>query len=54
LINGFSGHGVQQSPAAGRALSELIVDGDFRTLDLARFGYERIPRRAPLKELNVV
>jgi FAD-dependent oxidoreductase domain-containing protein 1 len=54
LINGFSGHGVQQSPAAGRALGELIVDGGFRTLDLGRFAYERIPAGAPLKELNVV
>ena len=54
LINGFSGHGVQQSPAAGRALSELIVDGGFRALDLGRFGYERIAAGIPLKELNVV
>ncbi len=54
LINGFSGHGVQQSPAAGRALSELIVAGSFRSLDLGRFSYERITAGAPLKELNVV
>jgi FAD-dependent oxidoreductase domain-containing protein 1 len=54
LINGFSGHGVQQSPAAGRALGELIVDGGFRTIDLARFSYERIRAGAPIKELNVV
>ncbi len=54
LINGFSGHGVQQSPAAGRALSELIVDGGFRTIDLRRFSYERVRANAPIKELNVV
>jgi hypothetical protein len=27
LCNGFSGHGLQQSPAAGRGVSELVVDG---------------------------
>ena len=54
FANGFSGHGVQQSPAAGRAVAELIVSGRFTTLDLARFGYERILKNAPLKELAVV
>jgi glycine/D-amino acid oxidase-like deaminating enzyme len=40
--NGFSGHGLQQSPAAGRAVSELIAHGGFRTLDLSEVGYERV------------
>ena len=54
FINGFSGHGVQQSPAAGRAVSELVTYGAFKTLDLGRFSYGRIVKNAPLKELNVV
>lgn len=54
FINGFSGHGVQQAPAAGRAISELATYGAFRTLDLGRFCYERISAGAPIKELNVV
>jgi FAD-dependent oxidoreductase domain-containing protein 1 len=54
FCNGFSGHGVQQSPAAGRAIAELILHGRFKTLDLARFGYERIATKSPLKELAVV
>ncbi len=54
LANGFSGHGIQQAPATGRAIAELICDGRFTTIDLARFGYERIREKRPLTELNVV
>ncbi len=54
FINGFSGHGVQQSPAAGRAVSELVIYGGFRTLDLGRFSFARIAANAPIRELNVV
>ncbi|MEQ9642561.1 MAG: FAD-binding oxidoreductase [Alphaproteobacteria bacterium] len=54
FCNGFSGHGIQQSPAAGRAVAELIVNGSFQTLDLTRFGYARIANNAPLREQNVV
>ena len=42
LICGFSGHGMQQSPAVGRAIAELIGYGEYRTLDLTRFGYQRV------------
>ena len=54
FANGFSGHGLQQAAAAGRAISELIAHGRFRTIDLTRFGYERIARGEPLFELNVI
>ena len=54
FANGFSGHGLQQAAAAGRALAELIVDGHYRTIDLTRFGYERIARGEPLIERNVI
>jgi FAD-dependent oxidoreductase domain-containing protein 1 len=52
--NGFSGHGLQQSPAVGRAIAELIAYGAFRSLDLRRFSYERVIAGRPLRELNVV
>lgn len=54
FANGFSGHGMQQSPAVGRALSELVTYGQFRTLDLSAFGWQRILNNQPLLEINVV
>jgi glycine/D-amino acid oxidase-like deaminating enzyme len=54
LANGFSGHGMQQSPAVGRGVAELIVHGGYRTLDLAPLGFERIASGRPLIERNVV
>jgi sarcosine oxidase len=54
MANGFSGHGLQQSPAIGRALSELVTFGGYRTLDLRRFGYERVLNGQAIREANVV
>ncbi|MFO1150066.1 MAG: FAD-binding oxidoreductase [Alsobacter sp.] len=54
LCNGFSGHGLQQSPAVGRGLAELIVHGRYQTLDLTEMGFERIRQNKPLLERNVI
>ena len=54
FANGFSGHGLQLSPAIGRALSELVTFGEFRTLQLGALGWARVIEGRPLREINVV
>jgi FAD-dependent oxidoreductase domain-containing protein 1 len=51
--NGFSGHGIQQGPATGNAIAELICFGAYRTIDLAALGVERIAAKKPLFEKNI-
>jgi glycine/D-amino acid oxidase-like deaminating enzyme len=54
FATGFSGHGAQQAAGAGRAIAELLVHGTYRTIDLTRFGFDRIARQTPLPERNVI
>lgn len=49
---GFSGHGVMHAPGAGRGLAELIVHGDYRSLDLTPLTPERIHLNHPLDDLQ--
>lgn len=51
---GFSGHGLQQSPAVGRGMAELILHGGYRSLDLTPLGPERVLAGRPFLEKAVV
>ncbi len=53
LANGFSGHGLQQAPAVGRYLSELISQRK-PTLDLSIFSPQRIFANKPISETGLV
>ncbi len=54
FVNGFSGHGLQQAPAMGRGLAELICTGGYETLDLSPLGVARILAGRPLAEAAVI
>ena len=54
FMNGFSGHGLQQSPAMGRGIAEHIVSGAYQTLDLRAFGFERILTKTPMLETAII
>jgi sarcosine oxidase subunit beta len=50
LANGFSGHGFQHSPAVGKVIAELIVDGRSSTIDIAPLSIERFARGESIPE----
>lgn len=53
VIAGCSGHGLQHAPAAGRAISELILDGRLESLDISRLSYQRVIDDKPYAEKGV-
>jgi len=50
LANGFSGHGFQHSPAVGKVIAELIVDGEATTIDISSLSIERFNKGALILE----
>jgi len=51
---GFSGHGLQQSPAVGKVIAEWIAEGAPSTIPVRRLGYGRITEGEPLAERNII
>jgi len=54
LANGFSGHGVMHSPATGRIVSDLILDGASSFTDSQMLRAERFVEGTPLEETAVL
>ncbi|MGE5141298.1 MAG: NAD(P)/FAD-dependent oxidoreductase [Rudaea sp.] len=54
IAAGFSGHGFQHSPAAGKVISELILEGRSKTVDVSMLDLERFREGRLIQELNVV
>jgi glycine/D-amino acid oxidase-like deaminating enzyme len=54
FLNGFSGHGLQQSPAMGRGTAEWITYGGYRTLDLTAFHYDRVTEGRAIVEGAII
>jgi len=54
FVNGFSGHGLQQSPAMGRGVAELILNGSYQSLDLSPLGIDRILENRPYLEMAII
>ena len=54
FMNGFSGHGLQRSPAMGRGIAEHIVSGTDQKLDLSAFGFDRILAQTALPETAII
>lgn len=54
IAAGFSGHGFQHSPATGRVMSEIIMDGAAKTVDVSMLDLERFAENRLVRELNVV
>ncbi|XP_059470813.1 FAD-dependent oxidoreductase domain-containing protein 1-like [Neocloeon triangulifer] len=54
FATGFSGHGLQQAPAVGQAIMEMMVEGQLTTMDLSRFTFDRILVGHKVLESNIV
>lgn len=54
LMNGFSGHGLQQSPAVGRGIAEHVLSGGWQSIDLSELSFDRVLAGRPILERAIV
>lgn len=53
-MNGFSGHGFQHVPIAGKLVAEMIVEGRAHTVDVPSLGLDRFAAGRLIRETHVV
>ena len=53
VASGFSGHGLMHALGVGRGLTELILHGDYTTLDLHHLHYQRVIDNHPYPEHGI-
>ena len=54
MLSGFSGHGLMHAPGCGRAMAELLLKGRYETIDLSRFGWDRLLNGIPIREQGII
>jgi sarcosine oxidase subunit beta len=54
VVAGFSGHGFMHGPIAGKLIAELIVEKQYRTLDVSMLDLARFAEHRHIQEYNVV
>ncbi|KAM5245510.1 FAD-dependent oxidoreductase domain-containing protein 1 [Ctenodactylus gundi] len=54
FATGFSGHGLQHAPAVGRAVAEMVLDGQFKTIDMSPFLFSRFYLGDKVLEQNII
>lgn len=54
FMNGFSGHGLQQSPAVGRGVAEHVLHGAWQAIDLSDLSFSRLVQGHALTETGII
>jgi sarcosine oxidase subunit beta len=54
LVAGFSGHGFMHGPVSGKIMSEIVLDGAPKTVDVSKLDLARFDEGREIVEYNVV
>ncbi len=54
IVAGFSGHGLMHGPVAGKLMSEFMLEGHARTVDVSMLDLARFEEGRPIQEYNVI